>query len=405
MSGTPFAPRESGAPAPPVSPFDALRPLGWDATFQAAFDALAEPGGHAVARSPARVVAQHRGRYVVARPNADADAVRDDSAVLAGRLRHAAASADALPAVGDWIVVTAAPADAEPGAAAAAVVITAVLPRRTAFVRKAAGAATAAQVVAANVDVALVVDPLGPGRSLPNARRLERYVALAWESGALPVVVLTKADQCHDPALGPGGALDAAAAAARAAAPGADVVALSSHTGDNVDALAAYLRPGRTAVLLGPSGAGKSTLANRLLGAERLATGAVRDDGKGRHTTTHRELVRLAGGGLLVDTPGMRELALWDADTGVADAFADLEALAAGCRFRDCAHAGEPGCAMLDAVAAGRLDAGRLEHWHALRRELAFHDRKHDDLARRAEHARVRALTRAAEAVLRSKYR
>jgi ribosome biogenesis GTPase len=182
------------------------------------------------------------------------------------------------------------------------------------------------------------------------------------------------------------------------------VVALSSHTGANLDALAAWLRPGRTAVLLGPSGAGKSTLANRLLGGERLRTSAVRSDGKGRHTTTHRELVRLDGGALLVDTPGMRELALWDADAGLDGAFADVLAAAAGCRFRDCGHAGEPGCAVDAAVAAGRLDAARVASWHALRRELAYLERRHDEAARRAEHVRTRVSDRALQARLRDKY-
>jgi ribosome biogenesis GTPase / thiamine phosphate phosphatase len=354
-----------------------LRALGWDATFHTAFDALGD-----ARLIPARVTAQHRGRWVVAHAatDSDGDALAESSAVLAGRLRHAVADAEGLPAVGDWVTVV----PAAPGGEA---VIAHVLPRRTAFVRRAAGEPVAAQVVAANVDVALVVDPLAPGASRPNARRLERYVALAWESGALPAVVLTKADLCAD--------LDAAVAAARAAAPGAEVLALSSVTGANVAALDALLAPGRTAVLLGPSGAGKSTLANRLLGHDRLATREVRPDGKGRHTTTHRELLRLAGGALLVDTPGMRELALWDADAGLDGAFAEVVALAGGCRFRDCAHEGEPGCAVRAAVADGRLDAARLAHWHALRRELAYLERQQDDHARRAHEARVRALDRA----------
>ena len=353
-----------------------LGALGWDAAFQSDFHAALDTLGDA-RLVPARVTAQHRGRWVVAR--ADGDALVEDSAVLAGRLRHEAADVRALPAVGDWVAVA-------PAIGGGEAVVVAVLPRRTAFVRKAAYE-VAPQVVAANVDVALVVDPLAPGASGPNARRLERYVALAWESGALPVVVLTKADLCDD--------VDGAVAAARAAAPGADVVALSSATGANVDALDALLRPGRTAVLLGPSGAGKSTLANRLLGADRLATRPVRDDGKGRHTTTHRELLRLAGGALLVDTPGMRELGLWDAEAGLDGAFADVLALAAGCRFRDCAHDGEPGCAVRAALDDGRLDAARVAHWHALRRELAHLERQQDAHARRAHDARVRALDRA----------
>jgi ribosome biogenesis GTPase len=337
------------------------------------------------------VVAQHRGRYVVARDVGARDpggAPGERGAVLAGRLRHAAAAAADLPAVGDWVAV--APAgDGDD-------VVAAVLPRRTAFVRRAAGEAAAAQVVAANVDVALVVDPLAGGAAPPNARRLARYAALAWESGALPVVVLTKADRCDD--------VPAALAAARAAAPGADAVALSPLTGAGVEALAPFLRPGRTAVLLGPSGAGKSTLANRLLGDARLRTSGVRADGKGRHTTTHRELVRLDGGALLVDTPGMRELGMWDAEAGVDDAFGDVLALAGACRFRDCAHGAEPGCAVRAAAAAGRLDPARVAHWHALRRELAFLERRHDRAAREAWDARARAGARALDDAQRRKY-
>ncbi len=352
-----------------------LAALGWDAQFDRDFRAH----GDDARLHPARVTAQHRGRWIVTR--AGGDTLVEEPAVLAGRLRHQAADAERLPAVGDWVEIV----PATPGGEGVGV-IARLLPRRTAFVRRAAGEPVAAQVVAANVDVALVVDPLAPGPSRPNARRLERYVALAWESGALPVVVLTKAELCDD--------VEAAVAAARAAAPGGDVVALSSVTGENLAALDAILRPGRTAVLLGPSGAGKSTLVNRLLGDERLATRAVRADGKGRHTTTHRELFRLAGGALLVDTPGMRELALWDADAGLDGAFADVLALADGCRFRDCAHDGEPGCAVRAAVADGRLDAARVAHWHALRRELAWLERQQDDHARRAHDARMRALDR-----------
>jgi ribosome biogenesis GTPase len=230
-----------------------------------------------------------------------------------------------------------------------------------------------------------------------NPRRLERYLALAWESGAMPAVVLTKTDLADD--------VGACIAAAQAVAPGVDVMALSSLTGDGVDALERMLRPGRTAVLLGPSGAGKSTLVNRLLGAEQLRTGEVRDDGKGRHTTTHRELVRLGGGALLVDTPGMRELQLWDADAGLGAAFSDIYALAAECRFKDCRHETEPGCAVLAAVDAGRLPPDRLEHWRQLQRELAYLARRQDKVAAAEERARTKAIHRSARKWSRDKYR
>jgi ribosome biogenesis GTPase len=356
----------------------ALAALGWDSTFAEAFAPFAAEGLGA-----ARIVAQHRDRYVIA----DAQGA-ETSAVLAGRLRHGARSRLELPAVGDWVAVTRVSSSLDVTS------IHAVLPRRTAFVRKMAGEETAPQVLAANVDVALVLTALPDD---VNARRLERYLALAWESGALPVVVLTKTDLSDDVAGN--------MAAAQGVAPGVDVIALSSVTGDGVDALDRFLQPGRTAVLLGPSGAGKSTLINRLLGTDRLRTGDVRDDGRGRHTTTHRELVRLRGGALLIDTPGMRELQLWNADNGLGAAFADIHALAAECRFRDCRHETEPGCAVRAAVDAGRLPADRLEHWGKLQRELAHLARRQDQLAAAADRSRTKSLQRLAREHLRRKYR
>ena len=315
---------------------------------------------------PARVVAEHRSLYLVAGDRGER------SAVVAGRLRHDDDTTDARPAVGDWVALDAAGA-----------VIRAVLPRRTAFVRRAAGRATRPQVVAANVDVAAIVAPLSEAL---NARWVERFVAVAWESGAVPLVVLTKADLCDEP--------EDAIAALRPSVPGVDVVAVSASAG-MLDPLRAHLVPGRTLVLLGKSGAGKSTLVNALLGHERMATRDVRDDGKGRHTTTHRELVPLDGGALLVDTPGMRELALWGGDGGVEATYADVEALAAECRFRDCAHDGEPGCAVADAVAAGALGADRLEAWRKLRRELARLARQTDERAAAEAKARLKVMMRA----------
>jgi ribosome biogenesis GTPase len=347
--------------------FAHLSQLGWDAAYARDFSALRAQGA-----VPARVVAEHRDRYVVW----GADGER--AAVLAGRLRHQARSREELPATGDWVAV-----DEGRGTAA----IHAVLPRRGLFRRKAAGDTTEAQVLAANVDTALIAAAL-PGDV--NARRIERYLALAWESGAVPVVVLTKADLADD--------VDAALRGVRAVAPGVDVAAVSAVTGMGVDDLARWLKPGRTAVLLGSSGAGKSTLTNLLLGAEALRTGAVREDGKGRHTTTHRQLVRLASGALLIDTPGMRELQLWTADAGLETAFADVEALAARCRFGDCAHGAEPGCAVRAAAESGALDSDRLESWRRLRRELDWLELRQDEAAAAAERARVRTIHRAQRA-------
>ena len=279
-----------------------LAALGWDAEWVASYTATTQ---NDQAVSAARVVAEHRHRYLVS------DGLWEGSAVLAGRLRRAATSRADLPAVGDWVTVSASDQ-------ADVATIRALLPRRSAFVRRAAGGVTAAQVVAANVDFALITTALPADL---NRRRLERYLTLAWESGATPIVVLTKADLADH--------LDAAVADASVAAPGVDVVAVSTVTGHGLEHLTRLLPPGRTAVLLGSSGAGKSTLVNRLLGAERQRTAAVGDDGRGRHTTTHRELLALASGALLIDTPGMRELQLWNADAGLGSTFSDLEEIAA----------------------------------------------------------------------------
>ena len=356
---------------------DPLASLGWDAGFARDVQPFAADG-----LVPARVIAHHKSGYLVA------GAFGERPAVAAGRLLHAAVSAEQRPAVGDWVAALV------PGDGAA--VIRAVLPRRGAFVRRAAGTVqTEAQVVAANVDVALIATALPADL---NPRRLERYLAVAWESGALPVILLTKADLAPD--------VPAAIAAAQAAAPGAEVVAVSSVTGAGFDELARHLAPGRTAVLLGSSGVGKSTLVNRLLGREALKTGAVRDDGRGRHTTTHRELVRLASGALLIDTPGMREMRLWtDGDgEGLSAAFADLEELAAECRFRDCRHEREPGCAVRRAVDEGRLHPERLESWRSLGRELAFLEAKQDQRLRVERDAAGRIGAKAARAHIRRKY-
>ena len=339
-----------------------LASVGWDDEWARDFAPYVQDD-----LTPARVVAEHRSQYVVV----TADGAR--AAVVAGRLRHALD--DARPAVGDWVALAA--------AGDGVGVIHALLARRTAFVRRAAGRAERPQVVAANVDVVGVVVPLS---SEPNARWLERFVAVAWDSGATPLVVLTKLDLCADP--------DGALAAARAAVPGVDVVAVCALTGDGLDALVRHLPPQRTLVLLGASGAGKSTLVNALAGAEHMATRAVRDDGMGRHTTTHRELVPIAGGALLIDTPGMRELGLWDADGGVETTFADVEALGAGCRFADCAHDGEPGCAVAAAVETGALGADRVAAWRKLRRELAHLARKTDVRAAAEAKARLKVLMR-----------
>jgi ribosome biogenesis GTPase len=295
---------------------------------------------------------------------------------VTGRLRHEAASRRELPAVGDWVAVA-------PRAVEGRATIHAVLPRRSSFERKAAGRETEAQVVAANVDVVFLVAALD---DVPNLRRLERYLTLAWESGALPVVVLTKADRADD--------VPARVAEVSAVALGADVLVVSSPRGEGLEAVHGRLRGARTGALLGASGAGKSTLVNALVGAERLRTQAVREDGKGRHTTTHRELVLLPDDGVLIDTPGMRELQLWGADDGLEASFADVAELAAGCRFRDCTHATEPDCAVLAAVDAGLLPAERLESFRKLQRELRSLAVRQDALLTIEERKKVKAIER-----------
>lgn len=338
-----------------------LHPLGWTPRLESAF-----APHRALGLEPARVAREDRERYLLL------DAAGERPAVLAGRLRHEARGRLDLPAVGDWVAV-------RPGDRAT---IVAVLPRSSAFVRKVAGLVTEEQVVAANVDAVFLVTGLDHDF---NPRRLERYLAVAWESGASPVVVLNKSDLAAD--------LEARLDEAASVAVGSPVVALSAIEASGLEALDPWLEPGRTVALLGSSGAGKSTLLNALMGADRQATTAVRDgDSRGRHTTTARELFVLPRGSLVLDTPGMRELALWSGDEKLPDAFPEIADLASGCRFRDCRHQTEPGCAVRDALERGTLDPDRFASWSKLQRELRWIAAQRDVRLRAEEQARWKAI-------------
>lgn len=347
-------------------PLDAL---GWNDDLAAAYAAWSGPAGE-----PGRVVAEHRGVLDVR------DAAGEHKGELPGRLRRAIEHGRALrPTVGDWVVHV-------PRGALST--IEGVLPRRTWLSRKAAGRETVEQVVAANVDVVLVVLPLVPD---PSPRLLERYLAMIREGGARPVVVLSKRDLRAD--------ASAVAAALGPAVGDAPVHLVTRLEPASVEALlAGYLGPGRTGALVGPSGAGKSTLINAWLGEERLAIAEVGDGGKGRHTTTRRELFALPAGALVIDTPGMRELGLWG-EGGTDQAFDDVAALGEGCRFTDCRHEGEPGCAVEAAVAAGSLPEERLLAFRKLRRELAALRTQQDERAWAARKTSGGERTRALHAV------
>jgi ribosome biogenesis GTPase len=263
--------------------------------------------------------------------------------------------------------------------------VRAVLPRRSALVRNAAGLTTTAQTLAANVDLAFVVSSLGPDL---EPRRIERYLVTIWESGASPEIVLTKADRLDDPWE--------LVAEVEAVALGVPVHVVSALSGQGCDALRTRIEDAATAVLIGSSGVGKSTLVNRWLGEEAMATTETReDDDEGRHTTTHRQLLVLPGGGMVIDTPGLRELQLWDAGAAALDAtFADIEELAAECRFADCSHVHEPDCAVLAAVESGGLAAERLHSWRKLQRELLAIAMRHDVLLRKEESRKWRLRAR-----------
>jgi ribosome biogenesis GTPase len=340
--------------------------MGWSAHWANALAGLELSEGE-----PARVIQEHREAYILSTEKGEFPAE------VSGRFRHQSLSRRDFPAVGDWVIMT-------QHDAASPCIIQTVLPRRSAFLRRAAGVKSEEQVVAANVDTALLVSGLDQDF---NPRRIERYLTLSYESGAAPIILLNKADLCPD--------LDAALLRVEQVACGVPIHALSAVEGEGLDTIRKHLQPGTTGVLLGSSGVGKSTLLNALLGVNQAKTAPVRaDDDKGRHTTTHRELIPLPDGALLIDTPGMRELQLLADETSVATSFDDVAEYTGACRFSDCSHTGEPGCAVQAALEEGSLEPARYESYLQQRKEAAHHQREQDVHLQKEERKRWQAIHR-----------
>ncbi|MDI6816114.1 MAG: ribosome small subunit-dependent GTPase A [Actinomycetota bacterium] len=348
-----------------------LESLGWNEFFEASFADHAEQG-----YLVGRISAEHKHIYRV---------FIEDGEILAtvsGKMRHDSHRRAAFPAVGDWVVMRRRPGEDR-------AIIHDILERKSKFTRQVAGNIVDLQVIAANIDTVFLVNALNDDF---NLRRMERYITLAWESGAKPVLILNKADLCDN--------LDEKLAEVESIAMGVPVHVISAIKKQGLQELDPYLKTGTTVALLGSSGTGKSTLINTLFGEDVQKVAEIREsDGKGRHTTTYRRLIALPSGGLVIDTPGLREIQLWGTDEGLNDAFEDIDALAGDCRFNDCKHESEPGCAVKRAIKDGTLDAGRYESYLKLQQELAF-------LADKKEYqAQKEQLERSYRTVLRDKNR
>ncbi|MDZ7343619.1 MAG: ribosome small subunit-dependent GTPase A [candidate division KSB1 bacterium] len=344
-----------------------LESFGWHSFFAETFQPYAEEG-----YGVGRVAVQHKSHYVLYTTHGEL------RAKVAGKMHYLSRGPEDLPVVGDWVII-------RPREQEGAATIYDILPRKSQFVRKAAGPKVEEQVIAANIDVIFLVNGLDGNF---NLRRIERYLVLSWESGAKPIIVLNKADLCDD--------VEQKIQEVKAVALGVPVLATSAVSGEGLEALIACLGKGTTGALLGSSGVGKSTIINQLLGTKILKTQEVREaDDRGRHTTARRELILLPNGGLLMDTPGMRELQLWGGEEGLKDAFEDIAELAQQCRFRDCQHGPEPGCAVRQALEDGTLDADRFASYQKLQKEIAYLNRKEDKTAELLEKQRWKKITSA----------
>ncbi|BAZ48689.1 hypothetical protein NIES4103_12980 [Nostoc sp. NIES-4103] len=344
-----------------------LNGLGWSDFFAHSFEPYRQQGF-----SVGRVAIGYRNTYTLYSEQGEL------SAEITGKLRHRATQPQEFPAVGDWVVIRVRESEGR-------ATIHEILPRKSKFSRKTVGSKTEEQIVAANVDTIFLVSGLDGDF---NPRRIERYLILAWESGANPVIVLNKADLCNS--------LEECLAQVEAVAIGVPIVVLSATNGQGLDALQPYLKPGQTVALLGSSGVGKSTITNQLKGKAVQAVQAVRQgDDRGRHTTTQRELILLPTGGLIMDTPGMREIQIWSGDDGLQETFADIETLIQKCRFRNCQHNHEPGCAVQQALAEGKLDYSRFLSYQKLQKELNYLVRKQDQRSQIAEKERWKKIHKA----------